>query len=107
MKLVLAIVSSDDSSMVNSSLTQAGFQATKLATTGGFLKAGNTTFLIGTDDDKVEQVISLIRAQSSRRTQMMPGSTNLDGGMYASYPIEVAVGGATVFVLDVDRFEKL
>lgn len=106
MKLVFAIVSSDDAAMVNASLTKAGFQATKLATTGGFLKSGNTTFLVGTDDDKVDAVLDLLRKQSRRRTQMMP-STAGENGMYGSYPIEVAVGGATVFVLDVDRFEKL
>ena len=56
MKLVLAIVSNDDSSMVSSALTKEGFQVTKLATTGGFLMAGNTTFLTGVDDDKVDRV---------------------------------------------------
>lgn len=107
MKLVFAIVGNDDASMVNSSLTKAGFHVTKLATTGGFLKAGNTTFIIGTEDGKVEKVIGLLRRQCSRRTQMMPSTATTDGSMYSSYPIEVAVGGATVFVLDVDRFEKL
>ena len=107
MKLVFAIVGNDDAPLVNSSLTKAGFQVTKLATSGGFLKAGNTTFIIGTEDEKVEKVMDLLRKQCSRRTQMMPSTATTDGTMYSSYPIEVAVGGATVFVLDVDRFEKL
>lgn len=106
MKLVLAIVSSDDAAMVNNSLTEAGFQATKLATTGGFLKSGNTTFLIGVDDEKVENVMEILHKQSRRRTQMIP-TANGDTGMLGTYPIEVAVGGATVFVLDVDQFQKL
>ena len=70
MKLVLAIVSKDDSSMVSSALTQEGFSVTKLATTGGFLMAGNTTFISGVEDDQVEKVIDIIRKQSSRRTQI-------------------------------------
>ena len=107
MKLVFAIVSNDDASLVNSSLTKAGFHVTKLATTGGFLKAGNTTFIIGTEDEKVDKLLELLRRQCSRRTQMMPNTTAMDGAMYSTYPIEVAVGGATVFVLNVDRFEKL
>ncbi len=107
MKLVLAIVSYDDSSMVSSALTKDGFAVTKLATTGGFLKSGNTTFIVGTDDDKVDQVIEIIAKQSRRRTQLVPSTTTLDIGMYSSYPVEVTVGGSTVFVLNVDRFEKV
>ena len=96
MKLVLAIVSKDDSSMVSSALTQEGFPVTKLATTGGFLMAGNTTFISGVEDGQVDQVIDII-----------PSASTMDGGMYTSVPIEVTVGGATIFVLDVDRFEKV
>ena len=61
MKLVFAILSTEDAPLVNNSLTQAGFQVTKLATTGGFLKAGNTTFLIGTEEDRVEEVLDILR----------------------------------------------
>lgn len=107
MKLVLAIVSYDDSGMVSSALTKDGFAVTKLATTGGFLKSGNTTFIVGTDDDKVDQVIEIISKQSRRRTQLVPSTTTLDIGMYSSYPVEVTVGGSTIFVLNVDRFEKV
>lgn len=107
MKLVLAIVSKDDSSMVSSALTQEGFSVTKLATTGGFLMAGNTTFICGVEDDQVDQVIRIIEKQSTRRTQIVPSTSTMDAGMYTSMPIEVTVGGATIFVLDVDRFEKV
>lgn len=107
MKLILAIVSNDDSSIVQSSLTKGGFQVTKLATTGGFLMAGNTTLLVGTEDEKVDSVIEIISQQSSRRTQLVPTTTTMDMGMYTSFPVEVTVGGATIFVLDVDRFEKV
>ena len=106
MKLILAIISNDDSAAVSSGLTREGFQVTKLATTGGFLMAGNTTFISGVEDDKVDAAIEIIKSKSSKRTQIVPGSSNLDVGMYASAPIEVTVGGATIFVLNVDRFEK-
>ena len=79
MKLIFAIVSNDDSSRVSKELTKNRFSVTRLATTGGFLMAGNTTFLIGTDGV----------------------------GMYTSFPVEVQVGGATIFVTNIERFEKL
>ncbi|MFI3205786.1 MAG: cyclic-di-AMP receptor [Clostridia bacterium] len=107
MKLVLAIVSNDDSSEVSSSLTKGGYQVTKLATTGGFLMSGNTTFISGVSDDKVDDVISIISKHSSRRTQIMPSTSSMDIGMYSSFPVEVTVGGSTIFILNVDRFEKV
>ena len=107
MKLIFAIVSNDDSSKVSKELTKSKFSVTKLATTGGFLMAGNTTFIIGTDDDKVEDVIEIIGKYSKKRTQMVPSSASYGVGMYTSFPVEVQVGGATVFVMNVERFEKL
>lgn len=107
MKLIFAIINNDDSSAVSSALTKKGFFTTKLASTGGFLMAGNTTFLIGTEDEKVDEAIEIISEHSKKRTQLMPSAASYGMGMYTSYPIEVTVGGATVFVTDVDRFEKL
>lgn len=107
MKLIFAIVSNDDSSKVSKELTKNKFSVTKLATTGGFLMAGNTTFIIGTDDEKVEEVIAIIGKHSKKRTQMVPSSASYGVGMYTSFPVEVQVGGATVFVTNVERFEKL
>ena len=107
MKLILAIVSNDDSSKVSSALTKNHFSVTKLATTGGFLMAGNTTFLIGTDDDRVDDVIRIIGMHSKKRTQMVPSSASYGVGMYTSFPVEVQVGGATIFVTNIERFEKL
>ena len=105
MKLVFAIVNKDDSNMVASALIRAGFPTTKLATTGGFLKAGNTTFLLGLDDDRVDEALEVIKKYSKKRTQMV--SSNMYGGSeYTTFPVEVTVGGATVFVTDVNRYEK-
>ena len=106
MKLILAIVSNDDSGAVSSALTRGGFSVTKLATTGGFLMAGNTTFISGVEDEKVDEV-GIIAKHSRRRTQVVPSTSTMDVGMYSSFPVEVTVGGSTIFVLNVDRFEKV
>lgn len=108
MKLVIAIVQDEDSSRLITTMMDEGFGVTKLATTGGFLKAGNTTLLIGLEDDRLEQCIGLIEKVCKSRRQI--ASTNIPMGgtstMYAPYPIEVTVGGATIFVLSVDQFVK-
>lgn len=107
MKLILAIINHDDANTVTQALTKKGFSSTKLATTGGFLMAGNTTFISGVDDEKVDDVIGIISKYSSRRTQIVPHSSTMEVGMYSSFPVEVTVGGSTIFVLNVDRFEKV
>ncbi|MBQ2823698.1 MAG: cyclic-di-AMP receptor [Oscillospiraceae bacterium] len=108
MKLIYAIVNNDDSHAVSSNLTKAGYSATKLASTGGFLMAGNTTFLICAEGDKVDEIVEIIKKCSRRRKQYVPASNMAGVEMQAaSYPMEVSVGGATVFVTDIERFEKL
>ena len=81
MKMVIAVVNSDDSNAVMRALTKNGYSATKLATTGGFLMMGNTTFLIGIDEEKVDDVISLISSHSKKRKQVMPAATSYGVGM--------------------------
>jgi len=107
MKLVLAIVSNDDSSSVSKALNKNGFIVTKLATTGGFLSLGNTTMICGCNDDQVEKVLGIIGEQSKRRTQIVPAAAPFSTNDFVSMPIEVTVGGATVFVLEVDQFVKM
>ncbi len=107
MKLILAIVSNDDSSAVSSSLTKEGYSVTRLSTTGGFLRAGNTTLIIGCDNEKVDKAIEVIGEKSQRRTEVVPSTASYDIGRYASFPVEVQVGGATIFILDVEQFVKL
>ena len=107
MKMIMAVVSVDDSNAVSAALTKARFSVTKLATTGGFLMSGNTTFLIGVEDDKVSEVIDIIAKHSKKRKQMVPSAGMVDVGMYSAFPVEVTVGGAIVFVMNVERFEKV
>lgn len=107
MKLILAIMSNDDSPTVSSKLNKAGYQVTKLATTGGFLRAGNTTLICGCDDDKVDTAIDIIEKYSSKRTEIVPNTAGYDMSHFASFPLEVQVGGAVIFVLDVEQFYKV
>ena len=97
MKMVLAIINYDDSQDVISSLMKAGFSITKLA----------TTILIGLDESKLDECFDIIREHSSSRKQIMPATAELGMGFFPSTPVQVEVGGATVFVLNVERFEKL
>ena len=107
MKLITAIVNKEDSSSVCNALTKAGYSVTRLSTTGGFLMAGNTTFLICTEDENVDRVISIIADHSKKRKQMVSSSAGYGLGSYTPFPVEVTVGGATIFVTNVERFEKL
>jgi len=107
MKLLLAIINHDDAGSVMQHLMQEGFFFTKLSSSGGFLRVGNTTILIGTDESKVDTVVEIIGRYCRSRTQVIPTSSELGMGFYPSMPVEVVVGGATIFVLNVERFEKV
>lgn len=109
MKLIIAIVQDEDASRLVSKLMNEGFGVTKLATTGGFLRAGNTTLLVGVDDQKFDAAMAVIEKVCKSRKQIATAPTSMSGvnGVYSPYPIEVMVGGATVFVLSVDQFMKL
>ncbi|MBS7345288.1 MAG: cyclic-di-AMP receptor [Caryophanon sp.] len=106
MKMVIAVVQDQDSNRLSNALTKAEFRATKLASTGGFLRAGNTTFLIGTDDDRVPPLLNLIRDNCRARDQLVAPVSPMGGNAdaYIPYPVEVEVGGATVFVLPIEQF---
>ena len=108
MKLIIAIVQDEDASRLIGQMMNDGFSVTKLATTGGFLKSGNTTILAGVDDSRVQDCLGIIEKVCKSRKQIATSPVTLGGssGMYASYPIEVTVGGATVFILAVDQFVK-
>ncbi len=107
MKLIIAIVNNEDSSVTQTSLIDNGFFVTKLASTGGFLKKGNTTFLIGTNDDKVDAVLEIIKKHAKKRIVKQSTVPPSDMGVFNPIMVDVLVGGATVFVVDVDRFEKI
>ncbi len=110
MKLVIAIVQDDDVHKLASSLRDNGYSLTKLASTGGFLSSGNTTIIVGIDDNQVDDVISIIKEVCKTKkkvTASTPPSSCCSAGGYIPHTIEVTVGGAVVFVVDVDKFEKI
>ncbi len=109
MKLVIAIVNDEDVHHLVEDLTKGNYRVTKLATTGGFLKSGNTTLLIGVEDEEVDKVTEIIANNCQTRRQMVSSPAPMSGtsGVFIPYPIEVKVGGATVFVVDVEKYLKL
>lgn len=112
MKMIYAIVHSEDGDAVTEELNSQGFSVTKLATTGGFLRRGNTTLLIGTDEEKVAHVINIIKKECGQREQVvynMPyaHSSGVPVASYNAVPTTVDVGGATIFVMNVERFDKV
>lgn len=106
MKLIIAVVQDQDSNRLAKALLEHNFRTTKLASTGGFLRSGNTTFMIGTEENRVEKALQIIKENCSSREQLVAPSSPMGGNAdsYVPYPIEVQVGGATVFVLPVDNF---
>ncbi|WP_085522396.1 cyclic-di-AMP receptor [Tuberibacillus sp. Marseille-P3662] len=108
MKLVMAVVQDKDSHRLSSALVDANFKATKLASTGGFLRSGNTTFMIGTSEEHFDDLMDVIKENCESREQMVAPVSPMGGNAdsYIPHPVEVEVGGATVFVLSVDDFKQ-
>lgn len=107
MKMVMAVVQDNDANRLVESLTKKKFGITKLASTGGFLKSGNTTLMIGVDEKRMEELLQIIEKICRHRKKIVTPFPGGPGDAYVPYPIEVSVGGATVFVLDVERFVKI
>src|SRR5690625_1552361 len=108
MKMVIAIVQDHDSERLTDRLTKANFRNTKLASTGGILRAGNTTFLCGVDDERGNDLLNVIDDTCGDRGQAVAALTPVAGTADSDmpYPVEVEVGGATVFVLPIEQFER-
>ena len=109
MKLSYAIVRNDNQDTVISALSKAGFTITRLSTTGGFLRKGNVTLMICTEDEKVDTAIEIIKNECGERQKItidMPFVSGVNMVNYATMPMEIEIGGATIFVTNVERFEK-
>lgn len=108
MKLVLAVVHRDDADGCASALTGAGVPVTRLQSSGGFLGRGNATLLAGVDASRLDEVVELLRRHAHARVEEVGMPLAVESvGMFASVPVDVEIGGATVFVVDVERFERL
>lgn len=108
MKLIIAVVQDKDSTTLVNALNDNNFQTTKLATTGGFLKEGNTTLMIGCQDEHVEESLRIIEDNCSQREQMVAPISPMGGNAdsYIPRPVKVEVGGATVFILPIESFYR-
>jgi uncharacterized protein YaaQ len=108
-KLVIAVVQGEDAQKTSEALTSAGFASTRLTSSGGFLQQGNVTFLIGVEDSRVTEAVEVIRDNCRERSRYLTPMPPVPepGELFMAYPVEVQVGGATVFVVPVDTFEKI
>ncbi|MFW6306597.1 MAG: cyclic-di-AMP receptor [Bacillota bacterium] len=108
-KMVIAVVHDHDAHDLLEAVTKKGFKATKMASTGGFLREGNTTFMIGTDEEHVEELLEIIKENCESRKKtiapMSPVANTMES--YYSFPMEVQIGGATIFIIDVEQFMKI
>ena len=108
MKLVVCIVHNRDKGKITDELVGAGQKFTIIGSTGGFLREGNTTFLIGAEENEIDRVLAIITKNCQAREQMLnvaPFETGAPGAFIPS-PVKVPVGGAVVFILNVERFER-
>ena len=108
-KLIVAIVHNEDAGALVNALLDKEFRATRLNSSGGFLKQSNATIFLGVEDADVDEVLTIVRANCTSRTQVVNPMPPImePGEFFMPYPLEVEVGGATVFVLPVERFERL
>ena len=109
MKLVMAIINDEDAFHVMDALNEKGFSITKLASTGGFLRSGMTTIISGVQEDRIEELIGILEKKCKSRKQITSvNSTHVSTTeSYVPYPVEVTVGGATIFVLNIEDFRKV
>ena len=109
MKLVVAIVHNEDAGALVTALLEKEFRATRLHSSGGFLRQSNATVMVGVEDERVEEILEVVRTNCTSRTQVVNPMPPImePGEFFMPYPVEVELGGATVFVLPVDRFERL
>ena len=108
-KLVIAIVHNEDAGALVDALLEHEYRATRLHSSGGFLKQTNATVMLGVDDQQVDEVVGIIRDNCHSRTQIVNPMPPImePGEFYMPFPVEVEMGGATVFVMPVERFERL
>jgi uncharacterized protein YaaQ len=109
MKLLIIIVTDTDADGLTRAMIERGLPATKIGSTGGFLRRGNTTLLSGVEEDRVDDVIALVRRLCPVRTELLTITTApLAGEMpYLNEPLEVRAGGAVIFVMEIARFERI
>lgn len=106
---MVAIVHNEDAGALVDALLEREYRATRLHSSGGFLKQSNATIIVGVDDDRIEDVLGIVRDNCHARNQVINPMPPImePGEFFMPYPLEVEVGGATVFVVPVERSERL
>lgn len=110
MKMVITVVQGKDAGALTDKLVAKRFGVTRINTSGGFLRESNATFLIGVKDEQLDEVINIIRVTCKTRSHFlnpMPPMSEPGGEIYMPNPVEVQVGGATIFVVAVDKYLRL
>jgi uncharacterized protein YaaQ len=108
-KLIVAVVQAQDADACGDALTGAGFACTLLTSEGAFLESPNATLMVGIDDSQTDQVLAVLTRHARRRVAMLDATVSSLGplGTLMQPNVEVEVGGASVFVLPLERFEKI
>lgn len=106
MKLVIAIVHDDDSFKIIEKLNIQGHSVTRLCSTGGFLRAGNTTLMAGVDDLKLDEVINIIIDESHKHKTGIPQENRQAANFRLPSVKEIVTSGSIIFVTNVEKFEK-
>jgi len=109
LKLIIAVVQGEDAPGAVVALTDKGISSTRMASSGGFLQQGNVTLMIGVEDSQVAEALRIIHEKCHARSRYLTPVPPMaePGDLFMAYPVEVEVGGATVFVVPVDSFEKI
>jgi len=110
MKMIMAIVQDEDVGEFLDTVRRHNLRATKISSTGGFLRSGNSTVLLGVDDDQVTEVLDVIRATC--RTRKQPATTVLvpsdePAEPFAAHSLDVEVGGANIFVWEIEQYLRV
>jgi uncharacterized protein YaaQ len=108
-KLIIAVIQDKDAEGLLSALIAKGYRATKMASTGGFLREGNSTIFLGVEENVMEEVITIIQERCHQREHYINPAPYAPSapGTYIPYPMKVEIGGATIFVLPIDRWERV
>ena len=109
MKLIFAVVQGKDAEGLREGLLKSGYRTTQINSAGGFLRESNATFLVGVDDRDVPDVLRIVKQNCYTRTQYVNPLLPImePGEFYMPNPIEVQVGGATIFICHVTRHERV
>jgi uncharacterized protein YaaQ len=108
MKLLICIVQDSDVSLLTEDLIDNNYGVTKLSSTGGFLKSGNTTLLIGVEESHIDDLLEIVKRDCKKRKAVTSiSSSHISSGVYPSMPLQINVGGATIFQIDVDQFYRI